>query len=423
MLPPPTDPSPPPMQGANLTPARWVLIAATIIATLVALWTIRSILLLTLASVILVVLFTIPTRFLERHRVRRTPAIILSVVFIAMMFALISRVILPTIGDQFVTLFIRTIPEGIGRLFEPRPLPFVGLTLPDDLLSPLGLAEQRLAFAGNFIFEVIGPVITSIQLDATQVIDITQQLVNTIGQISVSVLPFVGDLAGVALGVLIVLFMSLYFIADPKSYINGVVRLFPLWYRDRIRAILDRMYQALRIWLEGTFISMLFVAVATWFGLALLGIPQAPALGVLAAILSFVPNFGQLVAGLAAFVVGVVQAPDRAGWMLVVVYLVSFVQSQIFTPILFSESLRIPPVLVLLGQIVCGALFGFLGILLAVPITSIAMILIEEVYIHDVLGDRSEPATSLERQTQTRRKVATGENPNILPDSATAPNP
>jgi predicted PurR-regulated permease PerM len=417
----PTEPTSPP--NANLTPTRWVLIAVAVIGTLVALWTIRSILLLTLASVILVVLFTIPTRFLERHRVRRAPAIVMSVVFIIFLVALVTRVIFPTIGDQFITLFVRTIPEGIGRLFEPRPLPYIGLALPaeGDTLSPLGIAEQRLQFAGNFIFEVIGPLITSIRIDPNQALDIAQQLVNTIGQISVSVLPFVGDVASIVLGILIVLFMSLYFMADPKSYVNGVVRLFPLWYRQRVQAILDRMYVALRTWLEGTFLSMIFVAVATWLGLALLGIPQAPALGILAAILSFVPNFGQLVAGLVAFVVGVVQAPDRAGWLLVVVYAVSFVQTQIFTPILFAESLRIPPVLVLLGQIVCGALFGFLGILLAVPITSIVMILIEEVYIRDVLGERTEQAGA-DRQPARTKKTATSENPNILPESA-SPSP
>lgn len=399
----------------NSTPTRWVLIIVTILGTLVALWTIRSILLLTLASIILVVMFTIPIRFLERHKVRRAPSIVLSVIFIGVVFGVLSRVMFPTIGDQFITLFARTIPEGIGRLVEPRPLPYLGLVFPDNPVSPLGLAEQRLQFAGNFVFEVIGPLITSIQLDSGQALDLAQQAVNAIGQLSVSVLPLVGDVASIALGVLIVLFMSLYFLADPQSYVNGVVVLFPVWYRDRIRAILDRIYQSLRTWLEGTFISMIFVAVFTWLGLALLGIPQAPALGVLAAMLSFVPNFGQLVAGLAAFVVGVVQAPDRAGWLLVVVYLVSFVQSQIFTPILFAESLRIPPVLVLLGQIVCGALFGFLGILMAVPITSIAMILIQEVYIRDVLGDNSDLA--LQPSKQANRKTSTSEHAQLLPES------
>jgi predicted PurR-regulated permease PerM len=277
------------------------------------------------------------------------------------------------------------------------------------------LAEQRLQFAGNFIFEVIGPLITSIQLDSGQALDLAQQAVNAIGQLSVSVLPLVGDVASIVLGVLIVLFMSLYFLADPKSYVDGIVILFPVWYRDRVRSILDRMYQSLRTWLEGTFISMIFVAVFTWLGLALLGIPQAAALGVLAAMLSFVPNFGQLVAGLAAFVVGVVQAPDRAGWLLVVVYAVSFIQSQIFTPLLFAESLRIPPVLVLLGQIVCGALFGFLGILLAVPITSILMILIQEIYIRDVLGDKATPV--LQPSKQSNRQTSTGEQTKLIPES------
>jgi predicted PurR-regulated permease PerM len=205
------------------------------------------------------------------------------------------------------------------------------------------------------------------------------------------------------LSVLIVFFLSLYFLADPRGYTEGMVRLFPVWYRDRVREILDRMYEALRGWLEGTFISMIFVGVGTWLGLSLLNLEQAAALGALAGVLSFVPNFGQLVAVIAAVVVGIVQAPGSVSGIIAVIYGISFVQSQIFTPLLFAESVRIPPVLVLLGQIVCGALFGFLGILLAVPITAIFVILIREVYIKDVLGDRTVTIEHTRPHTQSKR--------------------
>ena len=81
--------------------------------------------------------------------------------------------------------------------------------------------------------------------------------------------------------------------------------------------------------------------------------------------------------------------------MIVVLYGVSFLQSQILTPLLVQGSIRLPPVLVLLGQIVAGAFFGFLGLVLAVPLTAIVMVLVQEVYIGDVLGDRMTSAPRL----------------------------
>jgi predicted PurR-regulated permease PerM len=56
-------------------------------------------------------------------------------------------------------------------------------------------------------------------------------------------------------------------------------------------------------------------------------------------------------------------------------------------PLLVAESIKLPAVLVLLGQIVAGAFLGFLGIMLAVPLTAIVMVLVQEIYIKDVLGD------------------------------------
>ncbi len=99
------------------------------------------------------------------------------------------------------------------------------------------------------------------------------------------------------------------------------------------------------------------------------------------------PNFGELLAVLVALAVGAVQAPDSLGWIIVVIYGVSFVQGQIIGPLIAAETLNIPPVLILLGQIVVAGFFGVMGIVLAVPIVAIGMVIVQEVYIKDILGD------------------------------------
>jgi predicted PurR-regulated permease PerM len=347
---------------------RWVLIALTVIIVLGIMWVIRSVLLLTFAAVILVVFFTIPVRFLARFGVRRTPAILASIVGILVIIFLLARVALPTLIEQFATLTTVTVPSGVNELIEQWN-------------------SGELFNQSPFFYETVRPFLENLRIDEDFINNLTQQLATAAGQIGVSVLPVVGDVASTILSILVLIFLSMYFLADPHGYSEGFIKLFPLWYRERMRFIMDRINFTLRRWLEGTFLSMIFVGIGTWVGLAVLQIEQAAALGVIAGVLSFIPNFGQLVAVAAAIVVGIVQAPDNLGWIIVVIYGISFIQSQIFSPILFSESINLPPVMVLLGQIVAGALFGFIGILLAVPITAILMIIVQEIYIKDLLGD------------------------------------
>lgn len=371
------------ISNSYMQTTRWVLTAIIVVAILAILWAVRSILLLTLASVILVVLFTIPVRFLARFGVRRTPAILLSIVGIVLLIFLLARVALPTLAEQFTQLTTETIPNGVREFIDQWN-------------------SGELFAQSSFLYETVQPMINDLVIDDEAINEVLRQLANSVGQIGVSVLPVVGDVASTLLSFLIIVFLSLYFLVDPRGYSEGFVKLFPVSYRNRIREVMDRIDFTLRGWLEGTFLSMIFVGVGTWFGLSLLRIEQAAALGVIAAVLSFVPNFGQLIAVFAAIVVGIVQAPENLGWIVIVIYGMSFIQSQIFSPLLFSESIKLPPVLVLLGQIIAGALFGFMGILLAVPITAILMIIIQEVYIKDILGDRpvKEPVRMIDLEEE-----------------------
>jgi predicted PurR-regulated permease PerM len=162
--------------------------------------------------------------------------------------------------------------------------------------------------------------------------------------------------------------------------------------------MIDRIDFMLRVWLGGQILLMVIVGVITWLGLALLGLDQAVALGVLAGLFSFVPNFGPIAALVPALVVGIVQAPQSIALIVLIIYGASFLQSQLIAPLIFEESINIPPVLILIGQIFAAVFFGFLGIMLAVPIIAIIMIVVQEVYIKDILGDKPRSETFLREE-------------------------
>ncbi len=347
--------------AANGSTTRWVLTALAIVALLVALWIIRGVLLLTLAAIILVLLFSMPTRFFMRRGIKRVPATIISLVCVVLMVVLLFSLALPTLIQQFVQLATVTIPQGVEELIR--------------LWNSGDIQREYPFLAGVDIGEVFNTL--------------SGQLATAVGTLSASVLPVIGGVADTILSLLIVIFLSLYFMADPQMHQEGMIRLFPISYRHRAREIMARLDATLRGWLRATVISMAFVAVATGLGLTVLGIQQAAALGVLAGLLSFIPNFGPIVALVPSIAVGVVQAPENIGWIIIVIYGVSFIQSQVVGPLLVAGSISLPAVLILLGQIVAGVFFGFLGLMLSVPVTAIVMVLVQEVYIKDVLGDRS----------------------------------
>lgn len=353
---------------------RWVLVAVVVIILLAAIWQVRSTLLLLLASIILVVLFTIPIRILERAKVPRTAATIFSLFSITAVVVGLFMVVLPQLVPQFTALG-REIQQGTEQLVSQWDAIQEDPTLREE--SPVIASLQDLAR------DVFG--VTDLNRLLTQ---FSRELSIAVGQLGEAVLPVVGGVANTLLSFLIVLFLSLYLLAEPKKYERGFVRLFPLTYRGRVEQIIARIDKTLRVWLEGQILLMLIVGVLSWLGLAALGLEQALALGILAGLFSFVPNFGPIAALVPSVAVGAAQAPQNLGWIVLIIYGTSFIQSQVIAPLIFQERLNLPPVMVLIGQIFTAVFFGFLGLMLAVPIIAILMIVVQESYVRDVLGDQ-----------------------------------
>jgi predicted PurR-regulated permease PerM len=356
---------------------RWMLIALGVIILSMFLWEIRNILLYVLTAVILDVFISIPVGNMMRMGIKRVPATIIAFIGAIIFMTLMVLMVFPTLIDQFILLG-EAIGEGVGKAVDAwnsgelqEDLPFL------KEISLIDLNEE-------------------VQLDVDTIRSVGDQVLDTLGELGGSVLPFLGGIANTVLSMLIILFLTIFFLVDPITYRNGFVLLFPKWYRHRIDHILGRLYTLLRRWIYAQGIGMLITGVGTFIGLRLIGIQQAAALAILTAFFSFVPNFGELLAAICSLAVGAVQAPDRLHWILIVIYGVSLIQGQILGPIITSERLKIPPVLILIGQIVVAGLFGVMGIILAVPITAIAMVIVQEVYIKDILGDRrdGEPVQS-----------------------------
>jgi predicted PurR-regulated permease PerM len=186
---------------------------------------------------------------------------------------------------------------------------------------------------------------------------------------------------GVIANALIVLIGTLYLAADPRLYRGGLVRLFPPENRSRVQAALAETGSTLRSWLLAKVALMTFVGVATTLGLGLLGMPMVVALGLLAGLLNFIPNFGPLIAFIPAALIAVTIEPILVVWLALLYYGIQAVENYVLTPIVQRHAAKLAPAVIIFSQIALGVLFGGLGLLFAEPLAAAAQVLIKRLYV------------------------------------------
>lgn len=188
-------------------------------------------------------------------------------------------------------------------------------------------------------------------------------------------------------GPLVIFFIGLFLAIDPALYQRGLLRLVPRDRRPRWQQVLSKLRTELGYWIVGRLLSMLIIGVLVSFTLALIGIPLAVPLGILAALLTFIPNLGPLLA-LIPQVLMASQVGSEAVWAVVAFNLViEAAESYLFTPTIQQYQVSLPPAVTIFAQLLMGLLLGVLGILLAAPLAVVVMLLLQKFYIEDYLGD------------------------------------
>lgn len=194
----------------------------------------------------------------------------------------------------------------------------------------------------------------------------------------------------------IVVLLSIYFASEPRIYSRGFTNLFPLRRRTRAREILFAISDTLRWWLIGKVGSMLFIGLLTWIGLSIIGVPLALTLGLIAGLLSFIPNFGPIISALPALLLAFIESPTKALYVLILYIGVQLIESNLVTPYIERKTVEIPPALTIVFQLALAVLVGGLGLVLATPLLAVLLVIIQMVYVEDVLGDR---------RTEVREKI------------------
>jgi predicted PurR-regulated permease PerM len=331
---------------------QWIGLIALVIS-LYILWQIREALLLIFAAVVLATTLNRLARRFQSLGMKRGLAVTLSVALFLAGVIGFFWLIVPPFAQQFQELTYK-VPQGFERFNSWTD-------------------EQR-----NHIPDQLVPYIP----DINSLIEQAQPLINRVVGSSFA---FVSSSLEVVLKILLVLVLTGMFLAEPPAYRKVFVRLFPSFYRRRVDGILDQCEVSLEGWVRGAFIGVLVVGLMSVVGLSILQVKAALALGILAGFMNLIPNLGPTMSVVPAVAIALLDTPWKCVGVLILYFFIQQTESNFITPVVMAQQVSLLPAVTLISQLFFVTFFGFLGLFLALPLTVVAKIWVQEVLIKDVL--------------------------------------
>jgi predicted PurR-regulated permease PerM len=187
--------------------------------------------------------------------------------------------------------------------------------------------------------------------------------------------------AGVIIVLIVILLTALYTAISPAPLSSGLVRLVPPEKRPRAEVVLARLRVAYLGWLRGLVLGMIVLGGVTYLGLRLVDLPFAAFFAVFTAVAMIIPYFGALLSSIVPILYALTFSPGKAILVAVVYIIAHQLESNVIQPQVVARTVEIHPAAVAIGVLAVEALFGFVGLIVAVPILVTLRILIEELWI------------------------------------------
>jgi predicted PurR-regulated permease PerM len=306
---------------------------------------------------------------LQRFRIPRGAASALIVLaFFALLFGF-GAWMAPTIRSQSAELRHR-LPDALGR-------------------AQAWSREHQNGAIGMLVEGMLDGDTTAAAHDsATIASTIRDKFAAKIGGVQRFLFPFISSTMQVIGGFLIIVFLSIYIAADPDLYHDGIMKLFPRPRRKRAGEVLSAIAAVLRRWLITQLIAMATIGTVTTIVLLALGVKAAFALGLLAGLFEFIPTVGPILSAVPAVAMGFLDSPQKAAIVAVAFFLIQFMENHLLIPLLMKGGVDVPPALTILSQALMALLFGFLGLMVAVPLLAACMVAVKMLYVENVVGER-----------------------------------
>jgi predicted PurR-regulated permease PerM len=332
---------------------QWLLIAAVILGLL---WLLAPVLMPFVLAAMLAYLGDPLADRLERWRLNRTLAV--SIVFAVMVLVLVGALLLllPLIQRQIANL-VQSLPRYV-EWTRAMALPWLQqhLHLDPNVFDPESIVAAVKSHMGS-----VGGIVAA-----------------TVARVSKSGL-------GIALwltNLVLIPVVTFYLLRDWDVLVARIDRMLPRSIEPTVARLARESDHVLGAFVRGQLLVMLALGLIYGIGLSVIGLSVGPLIGMIAGILSFVPYLGFMVGLVAALIAALVQYGDwlHIGLVLVVFAVGQAAEGYVLVPRLVGGKIGLHPVAVIFAVLAGGHLFGFLGVLLALPAAAVIMVLLRYGY-------------------------------------------
>ncbi|WP_019569191.1 AI-2E family transporter [Thioalkalivibrio sp. ALE11] len=351
--PPPGDPTPGNVSAATVAALLGLLVVAG------ALYLLAPILMPFLVALLVGYLFNpLVTRLGVRLNTSRTVATLVIFLLLMLLLAAVVLVLIPLVAAQLERLFL-FLPE-IMAWFDQQARPWLERHVGDGIPA----------------------------LDPQAVQDMVARHWQEAGGLAGGALHWIGSsTTALVMGVLnlvLIPVVSFYLLRDWPRLIDGLHDLLPLGWRPPVETFARESDEVLGAFLRGQLLVMVSLGLFYAVALSLVGVELGLAIGVIAGVVSFIPYVGVIV-GISLASAAVLFAGD--GWLLLLVVWAIFAVAQVLesvwlTPWLVGDRTGLHPVAVIFAVLAGGQLFGFVGVLLALPVAAVLAVAVRHALAH-----------------------------------------
>jgi predicted PurR-regulated permease PerM len=328
----------------------YILAAAAILAAAYFLYVLSDLVIILIVSILISFIFNPFINFIERWGINRLFSTLL--VFISFFFLvyLVISFIIPKLLFQMDELLVSmkdySLHDQIIRIEDSIHTMFPFFT-PGEMTHKIETFLSGQLFNS---FEFISPLLTSI----------------------VSIIALL----------VIIPFISFFILKDNNRIMQSLVSLLPNRYFEMSYWIVKRVSHQLGRYVRAWIFDASFVGITMGLGLYFLGIQYSLPLGVIAGLGHLIPYFGPVIGGVPAIIISIIQFGDlsQVPFIIMLLLVIYTLDNGFVQPYVFSKSLDIHPILIILLIIAGGQLFGLLGMMLIIPATTVIKTAVKEIY-------------------------------------------